>query len=141
MSKAMRVVSAVIETSPDAVLIAQKMGRPSERYWEFPGGKIEPGETPKQALLREIQEELGITILVGRRLRMMNIDVPRSKDRGAFTIQLSFYLCQVVRGFPRPLTHAQIAIMRKAALRRQLNRLRFHDGDRIMALDWLGTSD
>ncbi len=51
------------------VLIARRPhGAVLGGYWEFPGGKLEPGETPEQALVREFEEELGVHVCVGRRL-------------------------------------------------------------------------
>ncbi len=62
------VVAAVIRNSLGQVLLAR---RPTSHpiaggLWEFPGGKVEPGEKPEDALIREIQEELGVTIVVAR---------------------------------------------------------------------------
>ena len=58
----MVLVAAVALVDPDGrVLIAQRPeGKTMAGLWEFPGGKVEPGETPEQALIRELQEELGI---------------------------------------------------------------------------------
>ena len=55
-------VSAVALIDPDGrVLLAQRpVGKSMAGLWEFPGGKVEPGETPEAALIRELQEELGI---------------------------------------------------------------------------------
>ncbi len=58
-----RVAAAVILRRDGAVLLAQRLaGTPFAGYWEFPGGKLEPGETAAQALRRELREELGIEI-------------------------------------------------------------------------------
>ena len=57
-------VAACALVDPDGrVLIAQRPeGKPMAGLWEFPGGKVEPGERPEQSLIRELQEELGINV-------------------------------------------------------------------------------
>ena len=64
MSEALvRVAAAVIERADGQVLLAQRpAGKAYAGYWEFPGGKLEPGEAPRDALDRELAEELGITV-------------------------------------------------------------------------------
>ncbi|HEX4885469.1 MAG TPA: Nudix family hydrolase [Casimicrobiaceae bacterium] len=63
MSRLVRVAAAVILRPDGRVLLAQRPpGKPYEGYWEFPGGKLEPGETPAHALARELHEELGIDV-------------------------------------------------------------------------------
>jgi 8-oxo-dGTP diphosphatase len=58
-----RVAAAVLLRADGAVLLAQRpAGKAYAGYWEFPGGKFEPGETPRQALDRELREELGIVV-------------------------------------------------------------------------------
>ena len=62
------VVAAVIHDEEGRVLLAQRPeGRHMGGLWEFPGGKIDDGEAPGEALVRELDEELGIEIVVQRR--------------------------------------------------------------------------
>src|SRR2546430_11148689 len=63
VSGIVRVAAAVITRSDGCVLLAQRpAGKPYAGYWEFPGGKLEPGESAMSALARELKEELGITV-------------------------------------------------------------------------------
>jgi 8-oxo-dGTP diphosphatase len=74
------------------VLICQrKADQPMSLKWEFPGGKIEDGETSEDALARELNEELGITAVIGNRVARI-----RHKYRNGGTIDLQFF---VVREF------------------------------------------
>ncbi|NLB13869.1 MAG: (deoxy)nucleoside triphosphate pyrophosphohydrolase, partial [Gammaproteobacteria bacterium] len=60
------VVAAAITDPRGRVLLARRtVGRDLAGLWEFPGGKVEPGETPEQALVRELREELGIEVRPG----------------------------------------------------------------------------
>lgn len=59
----LRVVAAIIENRSGEYLIAERPpGKPAAGLWEFPGGKVEPGEDDRRALLRELDEELGIDL-------------------------------------------------------------------------------
>ena len=74
--KTIRVVAAVIRDGEK--IFATMRGYGDFRgLWEFPGGKVEAGETPQQALVREIQEELAVTVQVGERLDTVEYDYPR----------------------------------------------------------------
>lgn len=58
------IIAAAVIRDGDKVLIAQRQGGPLAGKWEFPGGKLEPGESPEQCLARELKEELGIDVTV-----------------------------------------------------------------------------
>jgi 8-oxo-dGTP diphosphatase len=74
------------------ILVCQRRRDDSHALqWEFPGGKVEPGEIPRDALLRELQEELGITAIIGRELFRTR---HRYRESGQ-TIELVFFQASV----------------------------------------------
>lgn len=71
------VVAAVIRDARGRVLLARRTeGRELAGLWEFPGGKVEPDETPEAALVRELAEELGIAATVGKAVIRVAVDAP-----------------------------------------------------------------
>lgn len=93
------------------VLVCQrKPEQPMSLKWEFPGGKIEPGETPENALKRELNEELGITAIIGPRVAQV-----RHKYRNGGTIDLQFF---IVREFAGELQNRIFNDMRWSSLDR-----------------------
>lgn len=69
-------------------------------FWEFPGGKVEPGETPQQALVRELREELAIDVNVGEFVCTVEYDYP------AFHLTMHCYFCTIAGGkAPELLEH------------------------------------
>ncbi len=70
--------------------------------WEFPGGKIEPGETVEECIIREIREELAIEIKVGEQLISIDHTYP------TFHLTLTVHHCQYVSGVPQPIESEEI---------------------------------
>lgn len=89
--KTIRVAAAVIREN-GRVFATQRGYGPYKDGWEFPGGKIEPGETPEQALIREIREELDTDVDVGEKLIQIEYD-----DRD-FHLSMACFLCAVRSG-------------------------------------------
>ena len=89
--KTIHVVAAVIRGN-GRIFATQRGYGPYKDGWEFPGGKIEPGETPEQALVREIREELDTEITVGEKLTQVEYDYPE------FHLSMGCYLCTVRSG-------------------------------------------
>ena len=95
------VVAAVI-FDEKKILVSQRDGGDMAGRWEFPGGKIEAGETHEQALKREIMEELGIIISVDSFLLTIEYDYPE------FHLVMHCYQCAILFGAPRLLTHSAV---------------------------------
>lgn len=75
-------VGILIRDEDDALLLSTRPeGKPYAGYWEFPGGKIEAGETVEQALRRELQEELGITLAAAEVWKVTEHDYPHALVR------------------------------------------------------------
>ena len=91
-------VTAGIMTNQGEVLIAQrKEGSARGLLWEFPGGKLKDGEEPREALRRELREELGIEVEVGRIFEAVFHIYPEHP------ILLLAYRCRIEKGHPQPL--------------------------------------
>ena len=97
--KTIHVVAAIITDAAGRIFATQRGYGEWKDWWEFPGGKIEPGETPEEALRREIREELDIDITVGRLLATVEYDYP------AFHLSMQCFLCTLPAGTPRLLEH------------------------------------
>lgn len=89
--KIKKVVAAVI-VDGGRIFATQRGHGEFKDGWEFPGGKIEPGETPQQALKREIREELDTEIEVGDLLKAVEFDYPN------FHLSMQCFICSVKSG-------------------------------------------
>ena len=83
-------VGVLIRAEGDFLLTSRPVGKVYAGYWEFPGGKLEPGESVAQALQRELQEELGITIGPATPWRVEMVDYPHALVRLNFCKVLSW---------------------------------------------------
>lgn len=90
--KTIEVVAAVIADGAGHVLATQCPPHKHGGGWELPGGKIEPGESPQEAVVREIREELGVSVQVGDLLHTIEWDYP------AFHLRMYCYACSIVQG-------------------------------------------
>ncbi|WP_017380948.1 (deoxy)nucleoside triphosphate pyrophosphohydrolase [Paenisporosarcina sp. TG-14] len=103
MKKHLNVVAAVIHNEQNEILCALRspvMALPN--LWEFPGGKIEEGESHETALIREIQEELNIEIEVGENVEDTYFEYEN------FTIQLTSYFASINSGEMKATEHAEL---------------------------------
>ena len=113
--KTVRVVAAVIRDNDRILATARGYGE-YKGWWEFSGGKIEEGESPKQALVREIREELGVKIEVHDLIDIIDYDYE------TFHLHMNCYWATVVRGELQLLEH-------EAA--------KWLDASNIESVDWL----
>lgn len=89
--KVVKVVAAVIRNGDEVFATARGYGD-YKGQWEFPGGKIESDETPQQALIREIKEELDTDIEVGDLIETIEYDYP------TFHLSMACFWCEIIRG-------------------------------------------
>lgn len=90
--KTIKVVAAIIRDANGRVLCTQRGYGEWKDWWEFPGGKLEAGETPEEALMREIREELSTEIRVDEFLCTVDYDYP------TFHLTMHCCLCSLLTG-------------------------------------------
>jgi 8-oxo-dGTP diphosphatase len=86
------VVAAIIKKEDKFLIARKKQGKPLAGLWEFPGGKMELGETPEESLIRELKEEMNVTISVGKYLG------ETIYDYGNVVVRLKAYICSLDHG-------------------------------------------
>ena len=104
-------VSAALVIRDGRILITQRHADAHlGGLWEFPGGKLEAGETFEQCLVREIREELGVEIAVGEMFEEVAHRYPEK------SVHLKFFICRVVSGEPQPLDCAAVKWVKQTEL-------------------------
>jgi 8-oxo-dGTP diphosphatase len=114
------VVAGVIERDGKILIAQRRRGGRHELKWEFPGGKVEPGEEPHAALERELREELAIEATIGEEMAREQVAYP-----GRRRIELIFYRVTEFQGEPQNLDFEQIVW----AARDELQSYDFLEGD------------
>ncbi len=97
MKEKIEAVAAVIEQDGKFLITKRLETSPMGHCWEFPGGKIERGETVEACIVRECLEEIDVTVAPVRRLQEVDYDYPHG------LIHLHFVFCRIVSGVPRPV--------------------------------------
>lgn len=108
--KTIRVVAAVIRDG-EKIFATRRGYGDFKGLWEFPGGKIESGETPQEALKREIREELASEISVGELIDTVEFDYP------TFHLSMDCFWCQLIRGNLELLEAAEARWLTKETLK------------------------
>ncbi len=98
-----RVTGALIKVGEKILIARRAQDQSSAGRWEFPGGKIEPGESPEETLVRELQEELGVLAEVGEHFATSVYRYPRG------TIELQVYFTSIKSGQPELKVHDALA--------------------------------
>lgn len=114
--RTIEVVAAVIQDAAGRVLAVKCPEHKHGGGWEFPGGKIEPGEAPRDAIVREIREELGVLIAPGELLYTVEWDYP------AFHLSMRCYVSRVLSGDLQLREHTEA---------------RWLDATTLYSVDWL----
>lgn len=96
------VAAGLIERNGRILIARRKNCGLNGRKWEFPGGKVEPNESPEECVRRELEEELGVQVEVGEVFSISEYDYPD------FSIRLSVYRIHSMSGEPIALEHDEI---------------------------------
>ncbi len=106
----MKVTAAVIEEKGRVLIARRKPGKHMAGKWEFPGGKIDPGETPEQSLARELMEELAIRARIGEFLCRTFF------EGDGVSLELLVYRAERLEGEPALIVHEEISWVRPEEL-------------------------
>jgi mutator protein MutT len=126
-----RVVACVISRDGRFLITQRKKESHLGHLWEFPGGKIEPGESPQQCAVRECREEIGVEVKAGETIEEVRHDYPELR------VHLYFIKCELISGEPRPLDCADLTWARPE----EFSRFRFPEADRGIIERYIRVSD
>ena len=104
------VVAALVRDGAKILMSRRRPDQPMPDLWEFPGGKVEPGESPTDALAREVREELGCEVGVGRIHEVVFHAYPD------FDLYMLVYAATIASGSPRAVDVAEVAWIEAARL-------------------------
>ncbi len=113
-----RVTCAIIESDLGVLCAQRGEGMTHPGKWEFPGGKVENGETNEACLIREIKEELDVTVEIISPLDWQPFTYPNG-----FCLALIPFRCRIIQGLPKPIQHQKLEWVKQ---------------DNLMDLDWAG---
>ncbi len=114
MAEILVVVACALIDPDNRILLAQRPeGKSMAGLWEFPGGKIEPGETPEQSLVRELSEELGITTQTACLAPLTFA----SHEYEKFHLLMPLFICRKFEGIPMPKEGQNLKWVRAKSLR------------------------
>lgn len=122
--KTIEVVAAVIFDEQGRIFATQRGYGEWKDWWEFPGGKIEAGETPEMALKREIKEELDAEIEVGEILRTIDYDYPQ------FHLTMHCFKCRLAEHRARSTEHGRYTLLEHEAAK-------WLRPDELQSVNWL----
>lgn len=97
-----QVVAALIRDGDKFMIFQRPVTKTRAYQWEFVGGKVEPGETLEEALIRECREEIGVTVRVGDVFMEVDHEYPD------ITIHLTLFNAEIAEGIPQKLEHNDI---------------------------------
>jgi 8-oxo-dGTP diphosphatase len=118
--KSFEVAAAVISSQGKFLITRRLKTSHLGHCWEFPGGKIEPGESVEACLIRECQEEIGVLVKPLKKLQELKHTYPEMK------VHLHFWLCEIVSGLPQPLECADCRWVKPE----ELKQFEFPEADR-----------
>jgi 8-oxo-dGTP diphosphatase len=107
------VAAALVDVDRRVLLARRPKGKPLEGLWEFPGGKMDPSERPEDALIRELNEELGITVKAACLAPLTFASHPYDE----FHLLMPLYICRRWEGFVQPLDGQALKWVRARDLR------------------------